>query len=651
MFRKSTTPLLQVSQPKNITRKLIKEQDETLKKRYRAGQLELFKHLDKYKDLDGLNIKWPGGYGKSAGIAIAFRKMIEEGRCSHLLLVVANNAQKRQMVKEFNSDLKNFAFIDGKRVKAFSQESRIMREIKKKELFVIVATIHQISSDRRGKKGNILSMLQLGDFMLAADEYHHYADDMDWGESLRDVKDRCKFSLATSATPDRDGNATIFGSPDLIVTYSEAVAQGAVKDIMVENYEYSVDVVDSMNNVSSYTTTDLREKVGAAQFNNFEHKKGLRYQSDYILPIIQKPLERLGMTREKYGNLPLQCLIRSMSVAHAEFICKQIKDTFTGYSVDWVGTKNELNNTGRSKEENDAICEKFRPDKDEDGFRPHPTLDILVQVGIAGEGFDSVLVSEIIDFALVTLDGNATQTKQFYYRGTRAVDNVDLYINIPSDHPLAAKPVDKIKDWFDDAVDIKSVPDMTKKEMDEEKKLSEERRERLIESLNEINFQRVELVDVTGRVRQDITLKNMSDVASAHVSMLMEKGDSESIDKAFLILDILKNQKPCEDSRDSLLKIISPAKEVKEDAYIDNKERRGLIDVTIGKVCSMYLRLTMEGSPSKDDVIKTKRKVNSVLSRTFGKRSSLTDGELERMHKYLEKTLGDLNEGVLPKWA
>jgi hypothetical protein len=59
--------------------------------------------------------------------------------------------------------------------------------------------------------------------------------------------------------------------------------------------------------------------------------------------------------------------------------------------VDWVGT----GENGRKGDKNKEILNKFCPPKDDHGNR-NPELDVLVHVGMAGEGLDSIHVSEVI---------------------------------------------------------------------------------------------------------------------------------------------------------------------------------------------------------------------------------------------------------------
>jgi len=68
-------------------------------------------------------------------------------------------------------------------------------------------------------------------------------------------------------------------------------------------------------------------------------------------------------------------------------VYEQVRATFPHLSVEWVGT----GVNGRPAEENTKAISGFAP-----GDGSDPTIDVLVHVGMAGEGLDTVNVSEVI---------------------------------------------------------------------------------------------------------------------------------------------------------------------------------------------------------------------------------------------------------------
>jgi hypothetical protein len=78
---------------------------------------------------------------------------------------------------------------------------------------------------------------------------------------------------------------------------------------------------------------------------------------------------------------------------------------FPHLRVDWVGTGPH----GRKAEENIAILHRFCPLKPKFNPRPHPTLDVLVHVGIAGEGMDSPWITEVIHLNAARMNNQNNQ--------------------------------------------------------------------------------------------------------------------------------------------------------------------------------------------------------------------------------------------------
>ena len=316
---------------------------------------------------------------------------------------------------------------------------------------VFVVTIQMVSATNRPSTDTLLDLLGDGNaWMLAADEYHHYAQEKDWGISLQRVCDNVQFSLAMSATPQRDGTGTIFGEPDLVVTYRQAVDEGAVKKLWLRRYHYTVKATTGDGSEVEYTTDELRQQLDNESLSEFEERVGLRYSTKYLHPMILEPLLRLQDRRAACGK-PLQMLIRAMSCRHAKYICEVVQDVAPGLRVNWVGSGPD----GQPDHVNAAVIEQFVPPAGTD-----PQLDVLVQVQKVGEGSDSVMVCEIVDLAFANIDGASNQLKQFIFRGSRVVHGLDpnqqfCNVNVPSDAKLAGLGQDEglvgvsLLDWID----------------------------------------------------------------------------------------------------------------------------------------------------------------------------------------------------------
>jgi len=602
MLNKSTTALPRVSQNENPIGKLRKGQ-ERLKSRLVTS-------------VDHLSVQWPGGYGKSIGLALAFSHWVKQGRVNRLLIVVANDRQRVQMCNDFGVDALNWGGIDVGTPWKYTSEPNTQRANMLGSNCVFVTTIQQVSADARGY--NLMSqMMSTNEWMLAADEYHHYAQEQDWGESLKQLVDRAEFTFATSATPDRDGKSTIFAKPDLMVKYSDAVDEGAVKTVLMSDYEYRIDAIGTDNELFQFTTTELREEaIKHDTLTNYEKKKKLRYSAKYIMPLISEPLQRLYKDRCKTG-LPLQCLIRAMSCQHAKMLCEQIHALDNCLSVDWIGTGDD----GRTDEQNRKACDRFCPGKSKDGTRPNPELDVLVQVGMAGEGFDTTLVTEIVDLAVVNLLGASNQTRQFYFRGTRYLgEGIHLHVNVPTDHPLAAYGRNAIMGFLE-GDELTLLPE---KNEDDPKDGTWEWPE-LDDELYEEEFDDINLINISADSVEKYK-QAAAEVLNVDVG-LIDDNTALEIYKRVNTLVGGQNQK------DMTL-----------------TEWRSDISKLEGRIAWRIVKMRSSVEFEKGRLGDTKRRIRSTVKKLYGARDQLIGDELQDVYRYLHGLDQELADGVIPKW-
>jgi hypothetical protein len=427
--------------------------ENTLGFQPRPGQSRLIEWmLDHVESALRLCVRWPGGYGKTIGIALAYMILRQYGRVNRLIVVVANDQQRAQFRRDFPATCRRMGLsIRNDCVWEFDKSARAYRVSMMNRCEVFVVTIQMVSATNKKSTDSLLDLLGDGNqWMLAADEYHHYAQEKDWGKSLQRVCDNVQFSLALSATPTRDGAATIFGDPDLIVTYRQAVEERAVKKLWLRRYHYTVTAKTGDGVEVEYTTDELRQQLDNESLSDFEERVGLRYTTKYIHPMLLGPLVRLQDRRAASGR-PLQMLIRAMSCRHAKYICKVVQEVAPGLRTNWVGS----GPNGQPDHINSAVIEQFVPPAGE-----NPQLDVLVQVQKVGEGSDSVMVCEIVDLALSNIDGASNQLKQFIFRGSRIVPGLEddqqyCNVNVPSDAKLAGLEQDEeligvsLMDWID----------------------------------------------------------------------------------------------------------------------------------------------------------------------------------------------------------
>lgn len=418
----------------------------------RKGQQDVATFLSKRPHETQLGVSLPTGYGKSVAFALCWKHCCDKKIANRLLIIVANDAQRVQFANDFAADC---ALVDAPcdgGVWIFNRTAGDIREAKHGHVLVYVCTVQQLAVNVSKDGVNVLfDMLSLPGttWMIGFDEFHHYGEDMVWGNAAKLVIEKAAFVAAMSATPYRRGSDTIFGKPQVVTTYVEAVSHKAVKPMVCHSYEYSVDVMEDGKPMQTYTTTELLEMSGG-DIDRWEERRNIRYNPQYIHPLLMYPMQRLRECRAQTGKR-LQMLVRAMSCTHAQMVREQIMLFADGLDVEWVGT----GSNGRSDDENKRILKMFCPPKNRDGSRPEPKLDILIQVRMAGEGFDSVNVIEVVDLFPVSdnaISGKATTDKQFYGRAARVIPghaNLHACINVPSDHPLHSFAGKTLHEWMD----------------------------------------------------------------------------------------------------------------------------------------------------------------------------------------------------------
>ena len=409
----------------------------SFRKNPRDGQEEVFKSLG---TRTSLNIQLPTGYGKTYTACGCYSILKQQGIVNRALFVFPTDAQHEQFIKDGHADLTD-TNVDGPLnvvdVRFFGTQA-IKKNIKN-EAQIFATTVQSLSG--RNGMDVIKDLLEKGRWMIVVDEYHHYGIDKVWGKAIHALS--YDFLMAMSATPTRKEDDSAFGTPDVIVSYRTAVKEKAVKPLHAHSYNYRIDAIGKDGDVHSFTTDDLVFEAGGESPDGIEKMlitRQMRWSGKYVSPLVSIPIERMLVNRLKTGY-KLQAIVGAMCVSHAELVCDQIRSLFPELSVEWVGT----GDNGRS--DNKAILYKFCPPKDESGNRT-PTLDILVHVGMAGEGLDSINVSEVVHLNRASKNNSNDQENG---RASRYLPNVTGNINFDSSSEYASKGFvgEKIMDAMD----------------------------------------------------------------------------------------------------------------------------------------------------------------------------------------------------------
>lgn len=375
-------------------------QELSFRKDPRSGQAKVFNQV-----LSGssLNVQLPTGYGKTFTAVGAYSILKKNNRANRLLFIFPTDAQLEQFYKDGHNDLRD-ADVDGPHrvIDIRFYGANAIKKHRKNEAQVFAITVQSLIQSRGAD--NVIGLMEQGQWMVVVDEYHHYGLEKSWGMSVTNLP--YSYLLAMSATPQRPGDDGAFGKPDVAISYSDAAKDGCVKRLKGHSYLYRIDAVLENGEIYSMTTDDLIQEAGGdspALIEAHRINRKMRWSPKYVSPLVTIPIERMLQQRIDTGYR-LQALVGAMCVSHAEMVCKQVQTLFPELSVDWVGTGDD----GRTPAVNKEVLERFCPPKDEAGERNH-TLDVLVHVGMAGEGLDAMNISEVSHLNAATKNNSNDQ--------------------------------------------------------------------------------------------------------------------------------------------------------------------------------------------------------------------------------------------------
>lgn len=402
----------------------IKARVATFKQQPRQGQLDAVYALESCGSR--LNVKLPTGYGKTFTALSIYSVLQSLGEANRLLVIFPTDAQLLQFEESAGRSMEKCC-IDGPKqvcdIRFFGAEAIARHQKNTCQVFGI--TVQSLIGSRG--MDNVSTLLSRGRWMVVVDEYHHYGIDLPFGKAVNALSR--EFLLCMSATPYRPDRDSAFGEPDIVVTYREAVEQDAVKLLVGHAYNYKVDAITSDNEVISFTTDELVAEAGSDSPKTIEkmiYDRKLRWSPKYVSPLVSNPLSRMIAQRVRTGY-KLQAIVGAMCVSHAEMVCEQIRSTFPDLVCEWVGTGDD----GRTPEKNRDILKKFAPT---DGTLP--TIDVLVHVGMAGEGLDTVYVSEVVHLNAASVNNTNNQENG---RAARYLPGVIGNINFDAGSGYAVK--------------------------------------------------------------------------------------------------------------------------------------------------------------------------------------------------------------------
>lgn len=370
----------------------------------------------------------PGGYGKTLAAIGAYYELRKQRKCDRFLYI-APTAVK---LMEFNKDIKSqcqkigFEFLckSGASVVQVNDAFAIKEhQYNKSEFFMVTA---QLGINVRGPLVN--DLLRKGNWFVCVDESHHYTDVNKFGNFIENLHPL--YMLGLSATPNNNTQLSIFKKIATENIYEMTLAEGinekAIRRINYIAGDYYVDLLID-GNVLNLTTEQLRDELldnNLTETSQYEIKKNLRYLSKYVSPLFVKAMDKYDelmlndtdrYKEDNRGKIPYrdihQILIFADTVLSAQNYCKLINDIRPNFA-NWIGT----GPNGRSQLDNNNILIKYK-----DGLIP-----CLVQVSVAGEGFDNPQSSIII---YLSLQHTGNQVTQKIMRGMRRNYMINDYHN------------------------------------------------------------------------------------------------------------------------------------------------------------------------------------------------------------------------------
>ena len=380
-----------------------------------------------------LNVQLPTGYGKTFTAMGVFSVLHSRGDVNRCLYVVPTTVQRDQLAADGKTELSDAGFEGNREITdvSFYGPMETLRRHRNDWSPVFVVTVQSLVYT--GAMKTVKELLQQGRWMIVIDEYHHYGEGKSWSKKIHEVSElNGSFLLSMSATPNRPGDDSAFGEPDVVVSYRDGAREQAVKPLVCHSYVYRIEAIEE-GQVRTYTTDELVAEAGSDVPEDIERmliSRQMRWSPKYVSPLVSEPINRMEAMRCHFGRL--QCLVTAFCCSHAEMVCEQIRMMFPHLKVDWVGTGSR----GRSDDDNKTVMDRFCPPK-VDGVRRQQDIDVdvLVHVGKAGEGIDCVYVSEVVHLHKASINNTNNQING---RAARFLPGVVGTINVDSSSPYAA---------------------------------------------------------------------------------------------------------------------------------------------------------------------------------------------------------------------
>lgn len=366
----------------------------------RSGQRDLIQYVSDNPTQPIYNGVFPTGYGKS-DLALAIADVLkQQGRINRTLIIVPTDTQRKQYVDGIKESIINIGLILNENVIKVNGEVMPLRAHRENKAEIFVTTVQAITADRNGYYADLMAT---GKWLIFCDEYQKLNRDekAKWGKAVDELPDTVK--LGMTATPIRsDGKDTVFATkkPDHEVSFEDAYQEQAIRGVVAHVEHYFVDIKDDDGNVERVTTENI---------SDYDLKKDLRLTTKYYASILSSARDCLSVKNMTHPNMH-QMLVFAMNVSHAKSVSETLNVLYGSRFSNWIGVGPD----GKSSKENTDILDEYKANK----------LECLVQVDIAGEGFDNPRSSVLVFLQL--LRKNTVKAVQQAGRGIRR--NYEIHV-------------------------------------------------------------------------------------------------------------------------------------------------------------------------------------------------------------------------------
>lgn len=592
----------------------------------RAGQEKV---VAMFGNRDRVVAQLPTGYGKTLAAACSYLEVKHRLGVNRILYIVPRGAQANQAAEEIPAAINRLV---GGRPRAHVVGDNPITAYKahrKGDAEVFIVTVQSLVSSDRTLLA-VCDMMQTGRWMVVIDEHHHYGDAEDSAWTKKVMSLNASALLAMSATPDRSDGTSPLGAPDVVVKYFDAWSEGAVKELRLHSYEYLVDAINTNGDVIPFSTSELIKEVGSdnpAEIEKWMASRQMRWSPKYISPLILHPVERL--LDLKMICVRGQMIVQALSCSHAKMVCDQVKAIIPhGMRADWVGT----GENGRPDSENQRILNEFCPPKDASSGTRKWTLDILVNVGIAGEGLDTTDVCEVVFLTSPNITNSALQT---IGRGARTIRGLGSQpvctVNVDGASELAAYIGPAVMSLFDNGK-------LTHNEAEIEE----------LERKDSHDRDYVELPDSLNVGVLDVTLLDIrKDPMFQGVLALAEEAISRSP------LSEEQAAKYMEATVEKAVREFMRNRDERFNASAVEAQTRDRLQTAVNKVAGLIIRrMTSKTSVRVErtfvgDVVK---RINGAKKRSLGPVEQATSDELETHYRWVKQLEAKILSGETPEW-